>query len=135
MYDALNITIHTHTHTHTHTKLGIRSIDTLTPLGRGQSMMIIGDDDEQLQMLSEDILKMQKVHNDKCVDNDKNNVISIFAAVGEHHSQESLQRLARDNQCTVVVAGENRTENESRKKLIYRFFLFDFHLFTLTLLC
>ena len=83
---------------------GIRSIDTLTPIGRGQSMMIIGDYNGQLQLLSEDILKMQMTSNEDKIAKDE--VVTIFAAVGENHSRERLLEFARDNKCTIVVAGK-----------------------------
>ena len=93
---------------------GVRAIDVLTPIGRGQSMMIIGDRDNRGQRaIAADVLSMQRENNDSvhrlladegANGNKKLAVVSMYAAIGENHPPEELSRIATETASTVVKA-------------------------------
>ena len=75
---------------------GIRSLDIIAPLGRGQSMMLIGGSEDRLGDIASDVLATQKCSG-------SNGAVGLYAAIGEAHSSEELERIARDGSCIVVV--------------------------------
>ncbi len=88
---------------------GIKAIDSLVPIGRGQRELIIGDRQTGKTTIAIDTILNQKTTNDNAVD-DRHKLYCIYVAIGQKQSTVAriVQTLQENNAMqytTVVVAG------------------------------
>jgi len=65
---------------------GIKSIDAMTPIGRGQRELIIGDRQTGKTAVALDTILNQKVYNDAAGDDESKKLYCIYVAVGQKRS-------------------------------------------------
>ncbi|QGR02170.1 F0F1 ATP synthase subunit alpha [Ehrlichia ruminantium] len=87
---------------------GIKVIDMLIPIGRGQRELIIGDRKTGKTAIAIDTIINQKFHNDKVSDKEK--VYCIYVAIGQKNSSvariiNKLRESGALEYTTIVVAG------------------------------
>ena len=70
---------------------GIKTIDALIPIGRGQRELIIGDRQTGKTTIALDTIINQKVYNDEVADNEK--LYCIYVAIGQ--KQSSVARIIK----------------------------------------
>ena len=88
---------------------GIKAIDALVPIGRGQRELIIGDRKTGKTTVAVDTILNQKKINDEAFD-DKSKVFCIYVAIGQKQSTvanvvDTLRKGGAMEYTTVVVAG------------------------------
>jgi F-type H+-transporting ATPase subunit alpha len=87
---------------------GLKAIDSLIPIGRGQRELIIGDRQTGKTAIAVDTFINQKAYNDAAAADDKKKLFCIYVAVGQKRS--SVARLVRTleeagaMEYTIVVA-------------------------------
>jgi F-type H+-transporting ATPase subunit alpha len=88
---------------------GLKSIDALIPIGRGQRELIIGDRQTGKTAVALDAMLNQKSYNDAAGDDESKKLYCIYVAVGQKRSTvaQLVRRLEENgamDYCTVVAA-------------------------------
>jgi F-type H+-transporting ATPase subunit alpha len=88
---------------------GIKAIDTLVPVGRGQRELIIGDRQTGKTTVAIDAILNQKTPNDAAGSNDKGKLFCIYVAIGQKRSTvaqivKTLEEKGALDYCIVVAA-------------------------------
>ena len=88
---------------------GIKAIDCLVPIGRGQRELIVGDRKTGKTSLAIDTIIHQKKHNDR-VTNAKDKVYCVYVAIGQKQSavaaiHNKLEESGAMEYTTIVLAG------------------------------
>ncbi len=87
---------------------GLKSIDSLIPIGRGQRELIIGDRQTGKTAVALDTILNQKTSNDAAGDDDKKKVFCIYVAIGQKRSTvaQLVKKLEESGaiKYTIVVA-------------------------------
>lgn len=91
---------------------GIKTIDALIPIGRGQRELIIGDRQTGKTTIALDTILNQKIYNDNCRDNEK--LYCIYVAIGQKQSSVArIVKMLEENGAmeytTVVIAGASES--------------------------
>ena len=91
---------------------GIKTIDALIPIGRGQRELIIGDRQTGKTTIALDTILNQKLYNDGAPDNEK--LYCIYVAIGQKQSSVArIVKMLEENGAmaytTVVVAGASES--------------------------
>ena len=91
---------------------GIKAIDALVPIGRGQRELIIGDRQTGKTTLILDTILRQKHHNEKAIDL-KDKVFCVYVAIGQKQSTvRDVMRILEENGAmdyTVIVSASAST--------------------------